>query len=202
MPSFRGSPRPRDWTQVDLHCRRIFTVWTTREAQQMLLHWPQKAHGPPTADAASQWELRSGGPELWASEVCLLSTLPVPFSVSLPSTRAEGFYFFACPPISACPGPLMGVLPCLWSIRSQSSPCTRSWWRALTLLLMAEPPRCPWGVWVPVLSWSRASWWMGSRGREESGDAWADGLLVEGLKPFNPPPSQTLANLKMSLYFT
>ena len=36
MPSYRGSPRPRDWTLVSYIAGRFFTVWTTREAHFVL----------------------------------------------------------------------------------------------------------------------------------------------------------------------
>ena len=34
MPSSRGSSQPRDWTQVSHIADRVFTVWTTRGAQE------------------------------------------------------------------------------------------------------------------------------------------------------------------------
>ena len=35
MPSSRGSSKPRDWTKVSCIEGRFFTIWATREAQQI-----------------------------------------------------------------------------------------------------------------------------------------------------------------------
>ena len=36
LPFYKGSSRPRDWTQVSRIADRFFTVWATREAQNNL----------------------------------------------------------------------------------------------------------------------------------------------------------------------
>ena len=48
MPSSRGSPQPRDGTQVSHTAGRFFTIWATREAQE---HWSGHPN-PPPGDAA------------------------------------------------------------------------------------------------------------------------------------------------------
>ena len=60
MPSSRGSSKPRDWTQVSHTAGRSFTVWTSREAQQLI--GPEKqASLPLSVRTCSQpwpWGLR------------------------------------------------------------------------------------------------------------------------------------------------
>ena len=47
FPFSRGSPQPRDWTQVSHIAGRFFTSWATREAQEYLSEYWKKSYDKP-----------------------------------------------------------------------------------------------------------------------------------------------------------